>query len=67
MYGKGHLQKGSANHMARKVQGTHEVHGVMFWDTAKSASEHIGVSVQAIVQAIKKNHRSKLWNLEYVS
>lgn len=66
-YGKGHLQAGAKNHMARKVQGTHEKYGVMFWDTAKAASDHIGVSIQAVVQAIKKSHRSKLWTLEYVS
>lgn len=65
MFGKGYLQTGSKNHMARKVQGTHDKYGVMFWDTVKDAADHIGVSAQAIVQAIKKNYCSKSWRLEY--
>jgi|LauGreDrversion4_2_1035121.scaffolds.fasta_scaffold00103_3 hypothetical protein len=66
-FGRGHEQAGEKNHMARKVAGIHIFYGVGYWPTAASAAKDLGVSLQAVVQAVKKKHRSKGWRLEYLS
>ena len=66
-FGLGSEQAGEKNHMARAVIGTHETYGERNWPTLKQASEYIGVSIQAICQALKKQHQSKGWKLEYLS
>jgi hypothetical protein len=65
MQGNGHLQLGGANPNAKAVAGVHPILGSEVWDTATAAAQRIGVSVQAVVQAIRKQHRSKGWKLEY--
>ena len=60
-YGQGERQRGAANHMATAVVGAHPVHGEKRWDTLKAASDELGVSLQAISQAIRKQGRSKGW------
>lgn len=65
MYGKGALQAGSLNRMARKVIGLHPFYGIAVWTTASAAAKQIDVSLQAIAQAVKKGTRSRGWRLEY--
>ena len=52
--------------MARAVTGVHPDKGALSWETLQAASEYIGVSLQAIAQAVKKGYRSKGWKLEYL-
>lgn len=66
-YGTGKRQVGTANHMARSVTGFHPERGVVLWGTATDAALDLGVSVQAVVQAIKKYNRSRGWDLEYTT
>lgn len=60
-YGRGLRQKGALNHMATPVIGIHQAHGEKQWETMKAAANELGVTVQAISQAIRKNQRSKGW------
>lgn len=64
-YGKGAQQAGAANHMARKVVGVHAVSGTKVWETSKEAANYLGVSPQAVCQALRRATASKGWNLEY--
>lgn len=66
-FNAGHKQTGSKNHMAKSVSGVHPKKGRAVWCTLQEASEVIGVSIQAICQALKKGHRSKGWVLGYAS
>ncbi len=66
-YGNGDKQKGSKNHMARAVAGFHPDKGEIVWCTLQEASQAIGVSIQAVLQAIKRNYKSKGWKLRYLS
>lgn len=61
-YGKGYLQAGALNAMAVSIIGTHAAHGEKRWDTLKAAADELGVTLQAISQAIRKQGRSKGWN-----
>lgn len=65
-YGSGERQIGSKNHMARKVKGIDNNGTCKMWDTLKEASEDLGVSIQSVCQALKKQYKSKGWKLEYV-
>lgn len=60
-YGQGERQKGSLNHMAVAVIGVHQVNGEKRWNTLKAAAEELGVTIQAISQAIRNQGRSKGW------
>jgi len=60
-YGKGQRQVGALNHMAVAIIGSHSVHGEKHWDTLKDAADDIGVSIQAVCQALRKQGRSKGW------
>ena len=60
-YGQGERQKGSLNHMAVAIIGTHQSHGERRWDTLKAAADELGVTLQAISQAMRKQGRSKGW------
>lgn len=60
-YGKGYLQAGALNPMAVAIIGAHVVHGEKRWDTLKGAADDLGVSIQAISQALRKQGRSKGW------
>ena len=64
-YGLGNRQVGSKNHMARSVIGKYNNSIVVEWSTLKEASQEIGVSLQAICQALKKYQKSKGWDLSY--
>lgn len=64
-FNAGHKQVGSKNHMARPVAGVHSEKGVAFWSTLQETADAIGVSIQAISQALKHNHKSKGWTLEF--
>jgi hypothetical protein len=66
-FGTGERQAGAKNHMARQVRGIHPEYGERTWDTLKDASETIGVSIQAISQAIRKRQRSKGWKMEHAN
>lgn len=66
MYGKGALQAGVLNHMARRVVGLHPWYGVAVWGTATAAAQQLGVSLQAVAQAVRLSARSKGWRLEYM-
>jgi len=66
-FGKGKSQVGVKNHMARAVYGTHANFGEKRWDTLQDAAADIGVTIQAVFQAIKKSQRSKGWSLGYLS
>jgi hypothetical protein len=66
-FGRGQEQAGEKNHMARKVAGIHIFYGVGYWPTAAAAAKDLGVSLQAVAQAVKKQHRSKGWRLEYLA
>jgi hypothetical protein len=63
-FGQGERQRGAANHMAKRIVGVHAIHGTRIWDTATAAGVTLGVSVQAVVQAIKLNGKSKGWRME---
>lgn len=66
-FGQGERQLGAANHMATAVIGTHDLHGEKRWDTLKSAADELGVTLQAISQAIRKQARSKGWSFRKVA
>lgn len=61
-YGQGDRQKGALNHMATAVIGEHVVYGIKRWETLRSAADELGVTLQAISQAIRKQGRSKGWS-----
>lgn len=61
-YGQGDRQLGSLNHMAIAIVGVHPEHGERQWDTLKAAADELGVSLTAISQALKKQHKSKGWS-----
>lgn len=65
-FGQGERQRGAANHMARKVVGLHPWWGLAVWETATIAAQQLGVSLQAVAQAVRRSARSKGWRLEYV-
>jgi hypothetical protein len=60
-YGQGEKQKGSLNHMAIAITGNHLIYGQKQWDTLQAAANELGVTVQAVSQAIRKQGRSKGW------
>lgn len=64
-YGKGYRQLGELNASAKVIHGFHTQHGHKTWGTATFAANELGVSVQAVVQAIRKNFCSKGWKLNY--
>jgi hypothetical protein len=64
-YGTGASQIGAKNHMARSVIGQYNNCVSADWDTLTDAAREIGVSLQAVFQAIKKNTKSKGWSLSY--
>ena len=66
-YGLGSRQAGHLNHMARPLSGEHSVHGKMYWATQKEAADYIGVTIQAIHQAIRRQGKSKGWKFEGMS
>ena len=47
--------------MAVAIIGSHSVHGEKHWGTLKSAADDIGVTIQAVCQALRKQGRSKGW------
>lgn len=63
-YGKGHLQLGKDNPVARSVFGVKDA-VCKSWSTLTEAAADLGVSKQAIRQAILKKQRSRGWTLEY--
>lgn len=65
-FGTGERQRGALNHMARAITGTHPSIGIQSWQTLKQAADDIGVSVQAVCQALKRGGTTKSWRLEYV-
>lgn len=66
-FGAGERQRGSANHMARAISGFHPEQGARHWDTLRSAANDLGVTIQAISQALKRRQRSKGWKLEHAN
>lgn len=64
-YGRGDEQCGDKNRMAKRVVGLHVWYGIHVWSTATAAAEQLGVSVQAVPQAIRKNSRTKGWRMGY--
>lgn len=66
-FGRGAEQAGAKNRMARRVVGLHVFYGINSWATATDASRALGVSIQAVAQAIKYAGRSKGWRLEYAT
>ena len=66
-YGNGDKQKGALNHMATAVIGVHAVHGERKWETLKAAADDLGVTLQAISQAVRKQARSKGWSFRKAS
>jgi hypothetical protein len=66
-YGKGHLQLGAKNRQAKPVNGIHIYFGAAQWETLTSAANCLGVTTQAISQAMRNNGRSKGWRLEMAS
>lgn len=66
-YGKGHLQLGAKNKQAKPVNGIHIYLGVAQWETLTSAANYLGVTTQAVSQAMRNNGRSKGWRLEMAS
>ena len=65
-FGKGESQTGRLNHMARKVVGEYNNCASAQWDTLKECASDLGVSIQAVSQAIRKRQKSKGWVLEHV-
>jgi len=65
-FNSGEHQVGEKNHMARKVLGVKDG-APKEWTTLKSCADDLGVSIQAISQAIRKKQRSKGWKLEHLT
>ena len=65
-FGTGARQIGDKNHMARSVKGVHPEKNEKIWPTLQAAADDLGVSIQAISQAIRKQQKSKGWKLEHV-
>lgn len=63
-FGKGDRQIGTKNHMARSVIGIKDA-TVREWGTLKSVADELGVTIQAVCQALRKAQKSKGWKLEY--
>jgi hypothetical protein len=63
-FGKGDQQTGAKNHMAKKIVGEHNNCVSREWETMQQCAHDLGVSIQAVSQAIRKKHRSKGWQLE---
>jgi hypothetical protein len=66
-FGKGDQQAGSLNHMARRVIGQYNNCVSAEWNTLQECAKDLGVSIQAVLQAIKKENKSKGWKLEYLT
>jgi hypothetical protein len=66
-FGAGERQRGAANHMARAISGVHPEYGARRWGTLQSAAGDLGVTIQAVSQALKRRQRSKGWRLEYAN
>jgi hypothetical protein len=64
-FGTGSRQTGAKNHRARKVYGVLGSEE-RTWNTLAEAGKGIGVSTQAVYQAIRKGFKSKGWILGYV-
>lgn len=59
--GKGERQVGDKNHMAVAVVGEHPTYGTKVWSTMQAMADEVGVSLQAVYQAIKKQYRTRQW------
>ncbi len=66
-YGTGDRQKGALNHMATAVIGVHAAHGEKKWETLKAAADELGVTLQAISQAVRRQAKSKGWSFRKAS
>lgn len=66
-YGTGDRQKGALNHMATAIIGVHAAHGEKKWETLKAAADELGVTLQAISQAVRRQARSKGWSFRKAS
>ena len=66
-HGTGARQQGVKNHMARAVRGVHPVEGERQWGTLQFAADELGVTIQAVSQAIRKGQRSRGWRLEHAA
>jgi hypothetical protein len=66
-FNTGERQLGIKNRMARSVTGIHPSLGTTLWATAQEAAIDIGVSAQAVCQALRRNGSSRGWKLEYVA
>lgn len=64
-FGSSDKQVGAKNHMARSVIGSYNGCVSVDWETLTDAAKDIGVSLQAVCQAIKKHTKSKGWSLSY--
>ena len=65
-FGNGARQEGDKNHRARAVHGISKAGDKQRWGTLQEAANFIGVSVQAVCQALKKNFKAKGWVLGYI-
>jgi len=63
-YGRGAAQTGVLNHMATPVVGLHIYAGVCRWETMTAAAQALGVSLQAVAQAVRRGARTKGWRME---
>lgn len=66
-FGQGHRQLGAANPIAKAVIGVHAAHGEKKWETLKAAADELGVTLQAISQAVRRQARSKGWSFRKAS
>ena len=64
MFGQGARQRGSKNHAAVPLIGRHLERGVLRFCTGVAAAQFLGVSPQAVAQALRKQQRSKGWLFE---
>jgi len=58
-------QRAAKNPSARAIVGVHPDFGCKSWDTLTAASQFLGVTPQAVAQALKRAGRAKGWRLEY--
>jgi hypothetical protein len=66
-FGCGEQQRGAKNHMAVPIIGKHKYGILMQWSTLQAAADAIGVTIQAVCQALSKQRRSKGWTFERVA
>ena len=63
-FGQGARQTGVLNLRAKALRGAHSAQGERVWGTLTDAAIELGVTVQAISQALRRGGRTQGWKME---